>query len=119
VYDDHIASSAKLTVATHKRVSRIDYGVLELNAAGEVVGFVEKPEYDFTVSMGIYVFSRDLLRFVPESGPFGFDDLMLTLLAKREKINTFPFEGYWLDIGRPDDLEQANRDIHTIEKLLE
>jgi NDP-sugar pyrophosphorylase family protein len=119
VYDDHIASGAGLTVATHKRISRIDYGVLKLNSEGEVTGFVEKPEYDFTVSMGVYVFSRDLLRFVPESGAFGFDDLMLTLLEKGEKINTFPFEGYWLDVGRPDDLEQANRDIHTIEKLLE
>lgn len=118
LFDHHTGSGAKLTVATQQRTTKIDYGVLETDADGHVSGFREKPGYDFVVSMGIYVFSREVLKLVPEGQKFGFDDLMLRLLELGEPINTFPFEGYWLDIGRPDDYQQANRDIDKIRRLM-
>jgi len=119
LFDHHIRSQAILTVATHQRVSKIDYGVLEVGADGSLIGFREKPTYSFTVSMGIYVFSREILNLVPENVKFGFDDLMLTMLERKEPINMFPFDGYWLDIGRPDDYEQANHDIEKVRNLME
>jgi NDP-sugar pyrophosphorylase family protein len=36
---------------------------------------------------------------------------MITLLQKKESISINRFDGYWLDIGRPDDYEKANEDI--------
>ncbi len=119
LFDHHTSSQTKLTVATHQRVSKIDYGVLEVGADGSLIGFREKPTYSFTVSMGIYIFSRKILNLVPEDVKFGFDDLMLTMLERKEPINMFPFDGYWLDIGRPDDYEQANRDIEKVRSLIE
>ena len=119
LYEHHMAGKAKLTVATCARSNRVDYGVLEVDQAGFVTGFKEKPAYDLTVSAGIYVFSREVLEMVPYGVPFGFDDLMFRLLEQREAISVFPLTGYWLDVGRPDDYQQAQRDARRIQTLLE
>jgi NDP-sugar pyrophosphorylase family protein len=111
----HVASGARLTLSTHHRRERIDYGVLELDAAaGRVIGFREKPAYDFTVSMGVYVFERSLVERIPAGRPFGLDQLVLALLADREPIHAYPYDGYWLDLGRPDDYERANAEVDRL-----
>jgi NDP-sugar pyrophosphorylase family protein len=108
----HVASGARLTLSTQRRREMIDFGVLELDAAGaRVIGFREKPGYDFTVSMGVYVFERSLVERIPAGRPFGLDELVLALLADREPIHAYPHDGYWLDLGRPDDYERANAEV--------
>lgn len=108
----HLKNNALLTVGTYKRTARIDYGVIDIDKDKNIaVGFEEKPEYEVNVSMGIYVFNRKILDFVPDDKPFGFDDLMLTLLDKKQTVKVYPYDGYWLDIGRPDDYEKANEEI--------
>jgi NDP-sugar pyrophosphorylase family protein len=107
----HIKSNTLFTIATYKRDSLIDFGVLEIDKDTKHLSqFVEKPTYHFDVSMGIYVMSKEVLNFVPENEPYGIDQLSLNLLSKKIIVNTFPFNGYWLDIGRPDDYERANID---------
>jgi NDP-mannose synthase len=118
LYRSHLESGALLTVATHLRTEKIDFGVLECADDNTVTGFREKPQYDFAVSMGIYVFSRKILKFVPTNEPFGFDQLMLKLLEQKQRVVQFPYSGFWLDIGRPDDYERALREQAKIEELL-
>ncbi len=43
-----------------------------------------------------------------------FSDLVQRLLESGETILGYPYEGYWLDIGRPDDYEQAVRDFEKM-----
>ena len=74
---------------------------------GALEGFQEKPVTGYEVSMGIYMVSRRVLRYVPGQRAFGFDDLMRDLLRAREAVHVRRFDGYWLDIGRVDDYEQA------------
>lgn len=119
LYDYHLRTGALLTVATHRRLNKIDYGVIKAGPDRMVTAFEEKPVYDFTVSMGVYVFSREVLRFVPDSEPFGFDHLMLKLINEKQRIATYPFDGYWMDIGRPDDYEQAKVDVKSNPELVE
>ncbi len=119
LYEHHLTRGAKLTVAVHRRVNRVDYGVLEVAPDGRVLGFQEKPAIELTVSMGVYVFSRSVLDFVPAGRTFGFDDLMLTLLQKGERVDSFAYNGYWMDIGRPEDYEQANLDAQRMPGLIE
>jgi NDP-sugar pyrophosphorylase family protein len=57
--------------------------------------------------MGVYMVSRRALAYIPQEGPYGFDRLMLDLLAAGERVDVRPYRGYWLDIGRPDDYAQA------------
>jgi NDP-sugar pyrophosphorylase family protein len=119
LYDRHVSHQSLLTVSIYHRKSRIDFGVLDLDEAGsKVTGFREKPEYSFNVSMGVYVMNRKVLDHVPSGKPYGFDDLMLGLLDKKLPVEVFPYNGYWLDIGRPDDYEKANEDFTNLSSVL-
>lgn len=111
LYDNHIANKALLTVATYKRKVKIDFGVIEIDSESKYAkGFIEKPEYNFNVSMGVYLMNKRVLDYVPFDTAFGFDNLMYKLLDEKVAVNIFPYDGYWLDIGRPEDYEQANID---------
>jgi NDP-sugar pyrophosphorylase family protein len=111
LFDYHLTQKALLTIATYKRKVKIDFGVLGLDSKNQFAEeFIEKPIYDFNVCMGVYIMNKKVLDFVPYNEPFGFDNLMYTLLEKKQAVNVFPYDGYWLDIGRPEDYEQANID---------
>jgi len=115
LYGYHLENKALLTVATYKRRLKIDFGVIEIDQTESIaVGFEEKPEYILDVSMGVYVFNKKVLEFIPKNEPFGFDDLMITMVNKKEIISVYPYDGYWLDIGRPVDYEKANEDIEKL-----
>jgi NDP-sugar pyrophosphorylase family protein len=103
----HIERKAIATIATYQRDVNIDFGVLDRNEKGKIVAFREKPTYHFHVSMGVYAFSKKILRYVPRDQPFGFDQLMYALTDEKAAVYSSPHEGYWLDIGRPDDYARA------------
>ena len=104
----HTLSGTGLTVAIAERTHRVEFGVLDVEAS-RVVGFREKPDLRYQVSMGVYGMSRRTLAPYPPGRPFGFDQLVLDLLARGENPATYPFAGFWLDIGRPEDYDEANR----------
>jgi NDP-mannose synthase len=117
---NHVRSNALLTISAYSRLQKIDFGVIDVDMENkQVIGFREKPVYEFRVSMGIYVFNRALLDQVPISVPYGFDDLVISLLKDKQPIHVYPYGGYWLDIGRPDDYDKANQDIETLQFLKE
>lgn len=110
LFDYHRANGAVATVATCKRHFSISLGVLHLNdkqSNPAIVGFHEKPEYDFHVSMGVYIFEPRIFDYIPKAEPFGFDDLMHKLLAEKTPISAYEFSGHWLDMGTHEDLDQA------------
>ena len=106
-YLEHIESNSLFTISSHRREQRIDYGVLETNCKSELQGFLEKPTTNYEVSMGIYMVNNDILNYLPYATPYGFDNLMIDLLQNNKTVNVKRFDGYWLDIGRPDDYMQA------------
>jgi NDP-mannose synthase len=112
VLEGHTRSGAPLTVATYDRVVKIDFGVLEIGGEGgnHIAAFREKPIEHFSVSMGIYAVSRDTLAGYEAGKPLGFDELVLDLLETGDPPRVHPFDGYWLDIGRPDDYDLANEE---------
>ena len=65
--------------------------------------------------MGVYAVSTKTLRQYMAGLPFGFDDLILDLLSRGEEPASYPFNGFWLDIGRPDDYDRAKQRIHLVE----
>jgi NDP-mannose synthase len=113
----HIRARAPLTVATYQRDVKIDFGTLE-SVDNRIVKFSEKPTLSYQVSMGVYAISRATLTRYPQNVPFGFDDLVLDLLARNDQPHVYPFNGYWLDIGRPDDYDEANRRFEELRPVL-
>ena len=132
----HKSHNAIATIASHKRQIHIDLGVIQRDegclAKGDVarmeacsyrdecrfwqggcavIGYDEKPNIDYVVSMGVYVFEPRVLNYIPKNQHLDFPDLVLKLIAAGEKVVSFPFDGYWKDLGRPDDYEQAAEDF--------
>src|ERR1700743_835236 len=99
---DHVASGAIFTIGATRRDQVLDYGVLGVEG-DRLVEFREKPKLPQLVSMGIYAVNRRVLDYIPPTGPFGFDQLMLRLIETGEPVEVKRHDGYWLDIGRPDD----------------
>jgi NDP-sugar pyrophosphorylase family protein len=105
--ETHRRTGALATIAMHQRQVKVDLGVIQTNGSNEIIGYIEKPTYDFHVSMGIYVFEPKVLSYIEKNKYLDFPNLVLMMLAAGEKVLGYPFDGYWQDLGRPDDYEQA------------
>ena len=103
----HRERHAAATIAMHERSVKIDLGVIEVDEGNRVVGYTEKPTYDYRVSMGVYVFAPTVLRYVQPGVRLDFPELVWKLLADDQLVLGYPYGGYWLDIGRPDDYARA------------
>ncbi|HEY5805344.1 MAG TPA: sugar phosphate nucleotidyltransferase [Lysobacter sp.] len=117
--DAHASRDRLFSISAARREQRIDYGVLRSDDGERLSGFEEKPCFPFMVSMGIYAVSRKVLDIIPENQAFGFDNLVLEYLKRNEVVSIVPHDGYWLDIGRPDDYQRAVDEWPELSKRLE
>jgi NDP-sugar pyrophosphorylase family protein len=106
LYQEHVSQKRLFTIAASERTHIVDYGVLHVSG-NRLTGFEEKPKIQYLVSMGIYMVNRSVLDRVPAGQKYGFDDLMLDMLAHNEVTHVERYSGYWLDIGRVDDYMRA------------
>jgi NDP-mannose synthase len=114
----HRANGAAATIATHQRQQQINYGIIESDDERRVTAYIEKPTYHYRVSMGIYVLEPAVLDFVPRDQYQDLPDLVRQLMAAGQPVLAHPFDGYWLDIGRHDDYEQAVEEFEAMRPML-
>jgi len=107
----HREQKAIATIAAHHRQSKIDLGVIEKDGDYRITGYIEKPVYDFLVSMGIYVFEPAVIAYITRNEYLDFPDLVKKLIAAGERVVSYDFNGYWEDLGRPDDYARASKDF--------
>jgi NDP-sugar pyrophosphorylase family protein len=117
LYQEHVSQKRLFTIAASERTHIVDYGVLHANE-NRLVGFEEKPKIQYLVSMGVYIVNRSVLDRVPAGQKYGFDDLMLDMLAHKESAHVERYSGYWLDIGRVDDYMRAVEEFEERRKQL-
>jgi NDP-sugar pyrophosphorylase family protein len=110
--DAHVEGGTELSVGVYKKRIPVSLGVLDLDANHRAIGFREKPVLSFSCSMGIYAIGPGLVSRVPRTGVFGFDDLMELCLDQDIAVRAHPFDGLWLDIGRPEDYAEAAKVFH-------
>lgn len=115
--DFHEGRKNIFTISSYERDQVSDYGVLELDDDNFLRGFREKPVTKYDVSMGVYAVSKHILDYIPANKAFGFDHLMLALIAKEQQVVVKKHQGYWLDIGRPDDYEKAIEEFDRSRKI--
>jgi NDP-sugar pyrophosphorylase family protein len=106
----HQAQGAALTVAVHRKPVKLSLGVLDIDAAGRITRYTEKPEFRYDVSMGVYVYDARALGYITEGEYLDFPDLVARLIAAGETVAAFRTDAYWLDIGNPDDYARAQED---------
>jgi len=103
----HINSDAVATIGVFPREIKIDFGVLELDQNEELVKYSEKPSLEYLVSMGVNVFNKSVLDFIPHAQYLDIPRLMMNLKNAGKKVLGYRSQCEWLDIGRPDDYEEA------------
>ncbi|MBC7879012.1 MAG: NTP transferase domain-containing protein [Anaerolineales bacterium] len=109
----HRERGALATIACYQRDVKIDLGVIEVDSENWVANYIEKPTYHYAVSMGIYIFEPSILGYIAQNQHLDLPELILNLINGGKKVNVYNFNGYWLDIGRHDDYEQAIAEFST------
>jgi NDP-sugar pyrophosphorylase family protein len=114
--DRHRAGGQAATIAAIRREVQISLGVMHFadeHDTGRVTGYSEKPTFDFEVSMGVYCFAPRAIELIEPGERLDFPDLVLRLIAAGEPVKAWRSDDYWLDIGRPDDYEQAQDEFES------
>lgn len=105
---EHKENNAIATIATYNKKVKIDLGVLEIDSNNKFLDYIEKPEFNYNISTGIYVMNRSIKKFIPPSGKYDMPELILDINQRGEKIHCYTKEFEWLDIGRVEDYQSAN-----------
>jgi mannose-1-phosphate guanylyltransferase len=98
----HARSRALLTVAVYQHEHQEALAEPEL-PGDRLQSFVDLSVRTSSVPMGIYAVSRDALAPYRAGLPLTLAELMLDLTERGAPPSTYPFAGYWLDIGRSDE----------------
>jgi len=83
---------------------RSNFGVIKINKNGQILSFEEKPVLsNILVSIGIYVFNRQIIDYLPVRGTI--EKTTFPSLAKLKLIRAFPIDGEWLTVNTMKDLK--------------
>ncbi len=116
----HEEHRAALTVAVMnvppEETSR--FGIVLTDEGGKVVKFLEKPKDapGTLANMGVYVFNASVLverlqALGPEHPDLDFGKHVIPSMAETYPIYTFPFAGYWVDVGTVDAYWQTSMEL--------
>ncbi len=109
--DFHQQSGGMATMCVREYQHQIPYGVIEPNGH-KIASIVEKPTQTIFVNAGIYVLSPELIHQVRAHQRLDMPELLQAQIDDQQDINLFPVHEYWLDIGRMDDFERAQKDSY-------
>jgi glucose-1-phosphate adenylyltransferase len=138
VIESHIEDRADITIAAQP-VSPADatqMGIFLFDRDGQIAGFEEKPnaarlsdmggsvprgstvggisaERPFVASMGIYVFSRDILLEILDQPGIDFGKEIIPAALSTHRVHPYIFRGYWADVGTIDAFYDANIQLTT------
>jgi NDP-mannose synthase len=114
LFEFHKQHKALITIGSYQKNFKIDLGILRHEADYRITDYIEKPLHIFQVSMGVYVFERAVLQYIKPHKYLDFPDLVKHLLANGLPVVSYPFDGYWLDIGNHSDYEKALEEYEQI-----
>jgi NDP-sugar pyrophosphorylase family protein len=116
---EHTRRGNDISVAAKKREVKIDFGVLSFDKNQLLTDFTEKPTHVAHVAMGVNCFSSSVIESLNKGEWYGFDDLMKDSLKQGRKVLVKPHDGFWIDIGRPEDYQYAVDHDEDIQKFLD
>lgn len=113
----HHANKAEVTLALKKMHDFDRYGVVSTNDSGIITAFEEKQfRKEGLINGGVYVINKEafLSKKFPEK--FSFEKEYLEKYVNKEKFFGFVNDGYFIDIGVPEDYTRAQNEFKTIFK---
>ncbi|GAB2770388.1 nucleotidyltransferase family protein [Salinimicrobium soli] len=115
LYLEFIKNNADMAVASTEYKIAVPYAVFETHN-NMVTNFKEKPTYVYHSNAGIYILKRSLIKKIPRNEFYDITDLMEKLSIEGGKLVHNPILGYWIDIGKPLDYQQAQEFVKHIIK---
>jgi D-glycero-alpha-D-manno-heptose 1-phosphate guanylyltransferase len=110
----HDFKNASFSLALRKVENASRYGSIELNRENEIISFQEKsdtPEPGL-INAGIYILEPTLyLKHTPSHTKFSIEKDLFEKELQTLPIYGFEFEGYFIDIGVPEDYTKAQHDL--------
>jgi NDP-sugar pyrophosphorylase family protein len=103
----HRRNRATASVAVCERQTVVNFGTIHLDGDDRIQAYVEKPSLRYLVSMGVNVFSRKAVDFIRPGEALGIPELIGRLRAAGQTVVGFRNQAAWLDIGRPEDYQEA------------
>lgn len=107
----HKKNNNDITIVTVRKTVNIPYGVLNIDNDNRVTTIIEKPNYEYLVSGGIYCLSPKVLDLIPEDEYFEITELFDKVIKKEMSIRSYVIDDYWIDIGRLEDYNRINKEI--------
>lgn len=108
-----IEEQADMAVASTEYKIDVPYAILETEE-NRVTSFREKPSFIYHSNAGIYILKKELVSKIPKGQYCDITDVMEQLVAEKGKLVYDPIIGYWIDIGKPIDYQQAQDFIKHI-----
>jgi NDP-mannose synthase len=100
-----------LSISVKKIIMPYDFGNIFFKD-DFVVGIEEKPDLITYALAGIYIMKPGIFSLIPDNTYFGMDILIKNMLSDHLPIAKYELSEYWLDIGRIDDYEIAQKDFN-------
>jgi NDP-mannose synthase len=99
LYRAHRQRANDMTLVVHRLHARISYGVVAVEGADRIASIQEKPRLPVDVAAGIYVADPGIRRFIESGTPLDMPELIRRLVAGRQVVGAYRFDGPWHDIG--------------------
>lgn len=109
----HTRTEAEATLCVSEHSVQIPYGVASVDGT-RLVELKEKPSHTFLVNAGIYAASPSFLDLVPAGQKTDMPDLLQGMMRDGRRVSAFPLHEYWRDIGRLEDLSNAEQDLPAL-----
>jgi dTDP-glucose pyrophosphorylase len=113
-YVDFMERDADISIVSIPYRVKVPYGVFDM-IDDKVSALKEKPEYTYYSNAGIYLIKTELIDEIPKNEPLDITDFIEQQIERDRNIVSFPFWGYWLDIGKHEDFENAQKAIQILE----
>ena len=114
LFGAHRSTPAAATLALARVADARRYGGVKCSPDGYVTAFIEKPAADTAVAglinSGLYIIERSVFELIPADRPVSFERDVLPGLVGRG-LRAAVFDGYFIDIGIPDDYARAQREL--------
>ena len=114
-HEFHVLNESNATMCIKKHKYRIPYGVLNIDDNNNIISIDEKPQFDYLVNTGIYMFNPEILKYFPKTQYFDMPTLFEVLREDNLQIKSFEYNDYWMDMGYPDDYISLNKKVSKIQ----
>lgn len=114
----HRQKKGVVTIAMSQKEVLLELGVMECDPNARLTRYLEKPTLSYSVSMGVYVFEKEALEWIPRGKYLDFPELIQKLLKQEKRVICYPSGDFWLDIGRHEDYEEAQKEFQKMRKKI-